>query len=121
MAAEKEASESAGGGRARERWYGLDWIRFICVFYVVFGHTYKVRTHALCATRRACRAPPCADRSTPYTVLSMQISQYEEGGWRDKDEKYEPGLYIFRAVSLGYHWYAHVHTRTRTRTRTRRT
>jgi hypothetical protein len=39
----KEAMTSQLGGRARgERWYGLDWIRFICIFYVVFGHTYKV-------------------------------------------------------------------------------
>lgn len=30
------------GQRPKERWYGMDWLRFICIFYVVFGHTYKV-------------------------------------------------------------------------------
>jgi len=25
-----------------QRWYGLDWLRFLCIFYVVFGHSYKV-------------------------------------------------------------------------------
>ncbi len=31
-----------GSQGKREHWYGMDWCRFLCVFYVVFGHAYKV-------------------------------------------------------------------------------
>ncbi len=85
----------------------MDWCRFLCVFYVVFGHAYKVSSFYFQTSTQLWDDVVCIvlQRGNILSKQHVQISQYETGGVRDRDEHFEEGLYIYKAVAIGYHWY----------------